>query len=114
MATALVLVVALQAAGAATIVTRFILRTMQRQTLPYPPGPPGKPIIGNAFDIPKTAMSQSHQYADWKRTYGGSACVVLPLPMRAHEYDRSSHSPPRDGHPPRHHQRPGHRHRIAR
>ena len=30
----------------------FVFLKPKRQELPYPPGPPPKPLIGNALDIP--------------------------------------------------------------
>ncbi|KAI0029194.1 cytochrome P450 [Vararia minispora EC-137] len=56
-------------AAAAAIVWIFS-RLMKKQALPYPPGPPGKPIIGNASDIPKTAKQQWEKFTQWKEDYG--------------------------------------------
>ena len=45
----------------------------RRGGLPYPPGPPSWPIIGNLLDVPKEAPWSA--YADMSKKYGG--CIVL-------------------------------------
>ena len=40
----------------------------RRGGLPYPPGPPSWPIIGNLFDVPKDAPWCA--YADMSKKYG--------------------------------------------
>ena len=46
-----------------------VLRDRKRRGgLPYPPGPPSRPIIGNLLDIPKDAPWTA--YADMSRKYG--------------------------------------------
>ena len=40
----------------------------RRRGLPYPPGPPSRPIIGNLFDIPTDAPWTV--YADMSKKYG--------------------------------------------
>jgi hypothetical protein len=47
----------------------------RRRGLPYPPGPPSRPIIGNLLDIPKDTPWTV--YADMSKKYG----------MREHSYD---------------------------
>jgi len=42
----------------------------RRAKLPLPPGPPGLPIIGNAFDIPSEGFCE--QYKKWSEEYGES------------------------------------------
>jgi len=44
--------------------------------LPYPPGPPGLPLLGNVFDMPKQGTWLT--FRDWARQYGKS-CILLPL-----------------------------------
>ena len=64
------LLLVIQAAVATFVAILLVRKMMRKPSLPYPSGPPGTPVFGNALDIPKTAMSQSHQYAQWKRMYG--------------------------------------------
>lgn len=45
-----------------------------RQPAPYPPGPKGLPLIGNAFDFPTRNIGQ--EYARWSAKYG-STCSLL-------------------------------------
>ena len=40
----------------------------RRRGLPYPPGPPSRPLIGNILDIPKDAPWIG--YADMSKKYG--------------------------------------------
>ncbi|VDC05155.1 unnamed protein product [Peniophora sp. CBMAI 1063] len=48
----------------------LVYRFLKKPALPYPPGPPGLPVIGNALDIPKTAMQQYKQFTEWDGKYG--------------------------------------------
>jgi cytochrome P450 len=50
----------------------------RQRGLPYPPGPPSNPIIGNLLDVPKEAPWIT--YADMSRKYGtGNLLVKLSL-----------------------------------
>jgi hypothetical protein len=40
----------------------------RRGGLPYPPGPPARPIIGNLLDVPKNAPWS--EYANMSKKYG--------------------------------------------
>ena len=51
----------------------------RRRGLPYPPGPPSQPLIGNILDIPKDAPWI--EYADMSKKYG----------MRENSCDMCSH-----------------------
>jgi hypothetical protein len=46
----------------------FLRLRKRRNGLPLPPGPPGLPIVGNAFDIPFVSMTQT--YFGWTKKYG--------------------------------------------
>jgi hypothetical protein len=48
----------------------------RRRGLPYPPGPPSRPIIGNLFDVPK--KSPWIKYADLSNKYGKAHIIVIP------------------------------------
>ncbi|KAH9987408.1 hypothetical protein BJV77DRAFT_950213, partial [Russula vinacea] len=45
----------------------------RRKGLPYPPGPPSRPIIGNLLDIPKDTPWTV--YADMSKKYGDIMCL---------------------------------------
>ena len=47
----------------------------RRRGLPYPPGPPSRPIIGNLLDFPKD-MPWS-VYAEMSKKYG--MCIILGI-----------------------------------
>ncbi|KAI0253723.1 cytochrome P450 [Lactifluus subvellereus] len=47
----------------------------RRRGLPYPPGPPSRPIIGNLFDVPKE--SPWTKYADISNNYGDIFCLRI-------------------------------------
>ena len=49
----------------------------RRKGLPYPPGPPPRPIIGNLLDIPTDAPWAA--YADMSKKYG--RCYHLGIPV---------------------------------
>jgi hypothetical protein len=40
----------------------------RRRGLPYPPGPPRRPLIGNLLDMP--SADECVVYRDWARKYG--------------------------------------------
>lgn len=40
----------------------------RRKRLPLPPGPPGLPILGNIYDVPKTHEWLAYQ--QWARDFG--------------------------------------------
>lgn len=49
---------------------RVIFRDSKRQHLPLPPGPPGKPIIGNLWDLSSTDQQEWHHFFKHKELYG--------------------------------------------
>ena len=48
----------------------------RRGGLPYPPGPPARPIIGNLLDVPKNAPWSA--YADMSKKYGMRNTFGIP------------------------------------
>ena len=51
------------------IIALYTIRGYRRRRgLPYPPGPPGLPLIGNFFDIPSTFPWLA--YTDYSKKYG--------------------------------------------
>ena len=59
----------------------LVYKFLKKPALPYPPGPPGLPVIGNALDIPKTAMQQYKQFTEWNDKYGAYACLSQFAPL---------------------------------
>lgn len=51
--------------AALIFITYSLLR--RRRRLPVPPGPPGLPLIGNLFDIPKSLNWVA--YRNWSEQY---------------------------------------------
>jgi hypothetical protein len=51
----------------------------RRGGLPYPPGPPSRPIIGNLLDVPKHAPWIA--YSDMSKKYG--RCNILGTPVHS-------------------------------
>jgi len=56
------------ALGAILFIKAFIQKRRNPAGLPYPPGPPGYPFIGNVLDIPKEATWEI--YGKWAKQYG--------------------------------------------
>jgi len=48
----------------------LIFKRNRHSRLPYPPSPPGVPILGNIFDLPRS--SEWRPYAEWGRKLGSS------------------------------------------
>ncbi|KXN92808.1 O-methylsterigmatocystin oxidoreductase [Leucoagaricus sp. SymC.cos] len=60
------------------LVFSLVARLRRRKNkLPLPPGPPGLPIIGNAFDIPLVRMPQT--YLEWTRRYRSDVVYLEAL-----------------------------------
>lgn len=66
--------------AAALLIAYFlslILRRSRHNRLPYPPSPPGVPILGNIFDLPQS--SEWSPYAEWARKLGECCGVKVPF-----------------------------------
>jgi len=50
------------------LIKTYIQKRRNPAGLPYPPGPPGYPFIGNVLDIPKEATWET--YGKWAKQYG--------------------------------------------
>jgi len=50
------------------VISTYVQKRKNSAGLPYPPGPPGYPVIGNILDIPKEAPWE--QYDEWAKQYG--------------------------------------------
>ena len=72
MASTVVYILFAVAIGAAVLLSR-------RKRRRYPPGPPGLPLIGNFFDLPKESTWLTYQA--WGQKYGLSYCLEAPLMM---------------------------------
>lgn len=57
------------------LAARLINNRYQSTRRKYPPGPPGKPILGNIFDFNVTAPW--HSFITWKEIYGMLKKLVL-------------------------------------
>ena len=59
----------------------LVYKFLKKPAPPLPTGPPGLPVIGNALDIPKTAMQQYKQFTEWNDKYGAYACLSQFAPL---------------------------------
>jgi hypothetical protein len=55
----------------------------RRRGLPYPPGPPLRPVIGNLFDVPKEGPWIAYATMSKKYGVGNHSCDALHTLMRA-------------------------------
>ena len=58
------------------LIKAYVQKRRNPAGLPYPPGPSGYPIIGNALDIPKEAPWEV--YHEWAKQYG-ALCSPLQI-----------------------------------
>lgn len=73
----------------------------QKNPAPYPPGPPGRPLVGNIPDMPQVKPWLT--FTEWGKKYGGcllfchKKTCILTTPFRRHLACRGSgsarHSP---------------------
>ncbi|KAK7439838.1 hypothetical protein VKT23_017410 [Stygiomarasmius scandens] len=69
----------------------FLYKLFQPKSLPLPPGPKGWPIVGNAFDMPKSHIWR--KFSEWGDEWGpimsvnvlGTPFIILSDPMIAEE-----------------------------
>lgn len=54
------------------ILRATISSSMRRRKMPQ--GPPGVPILGNVFDVPKSMPWL--KFTEWKQKYGASLCLL--------------------------------------
>jgi hypothetical protein len=75
----------------ATTLFFYLLSTFRdqrrRRGLPYPPGPPPLPIIGNLLDIPKE--SPWAKYASISKQYGTANILVTPFRRHSHLHEQA-------------------------
>lgn len=57
------------------IAFRAVHRYQRRKRLPYPPGPPGWPLIGNLLDVPPSFPWLA--FTKYSKEYGMSAFSTL-------------------------------------
>jgi hypothetical protein len=55
------------------------LRGRQKQTLPLPPGPRRKFIIGNLCDLPSPGQQDWHHWTKHKERYGKSSVIKIEM-----------------------------------
>ena len=69
--------------GAVLLSFLIALRTIRgyrrRRGLPYPPGPPGLPLIGNFFDIPTTFPWLA--FTEYSKKYGMINFSICSVPL---------------------------------
>lgn len=58
----------------------YIILRRCKLGLPFPPGPPGMPLIGNAFNFPTSNIAR--RFHDFAKRYG--PCLPLICIMVAH------------------------------
>ena len=51
----------------AVVLVGWLYTKRTRNKLPYPPGPPGLPVLGNLFDIPENPAW--YKYLSWTEEY---------------------------------------------
>ena len=55
----------------------YLLKKLTKNSIPYPPGPPGEPLVGHLRVIPFEAPYQS--YLEWGKQYSKLAPSLLDV-----------------------------------
>lgn len=58
------------AVGLPVVALVLVVLSRRRSSLPTPPGPPPKPLLGNMLDMPPADGSPWLKYSEWAKTYG--------------------------------------------
>jgi len=66
-------------AGAFVLATLFFVHHKRRSSLPLPPGPPSKFLLGNLLDMSPTSEAPWLKWTEWARSYGEE---LLPFSQR--------------------------------
>ena len=59
--------------------SKYDMRRRNPSGLPYPPGPKGLPLIGNALDLPRSYAWL--KAIEWRKTYGSFNIIHFPFPL---------------------------------
>ena len=65
--------------GVAVLYVLKLVLFPKRALAPLPPGPKGKPIIGNLADLPPPGQKDWEYWAGFKKLYGAPSIVSRPL-----------------------------------
>ena len=66
------------AAGSCAITAVFFVLSRRRSSLPLPPGPPPKLLLGNLLDLPPANSAPWHKWNEWHESYGQKLLPLTP------------------------------------